>query len=76
MSNPNLSEQLEAATVQFKANSPIEAQIRIGQIHYTNEQMRDYLEYKGYEVGDSHDLQLKAQTLNFRFDEVKELWIG
>ncbi|MDR6881885.1 peroxiredoxin-like family protein [Bacillus sp. 3255] len=32
MSNPNLTEQLEAATQQFKANSPIEAQIKIGQM--------------------------------------------
>jgi hypothetical protein len=28
MSNQNLTEQLEAATQQFKANSPIEAQIK------------------------------------------------
>lgn len=32
MSNPNLTEQLEAATQQFKANSPIKAQIKIGQM--------------------------------------------
>lgn len=32
MSIQNLTEQLEAAIQQFKANSPIEAQIRIGQM--------------------------------------------
>ncbi|WP_417897227.1 peroxiredoxin-like family protein [Bacillus haimaensis] len=32
MSNQNLTEQLEVATHQFKANSPIEAQIKIGQM--------------------------------------------
>jgi len=32
MSSPNLTEQLEAATRQFKANTPIEAQIKIGQM--------------------------------------------
>ncbi|NIK66951.1 MULTISPECIES: peroxiredoxin-like family protein [unclassified Paenibacillus] len=32
MSNQTLTEQLEAATKQFKANSPIEAQIKIGQM--------------------------------------------
>ncbi|RBP85388.1 peroxiredoxin [Cytobacillus firmus] len=32
MSNQNLTEQLEVATQQFKANSPIEAQIKIGQM--------------------------------------------
>jgi hypothetical protein len=34
MSNQNLTEQMEAATQQFKANSPIEAQIKIGQMIY------------------------------------------
>ncbi|MFC4810535.1 peroxiredoxin-like family protein [Paenibacillus sp. GCM10023250] len=32
MSNPNLTEQLEAAVRQFKADSPMEAQIQIGQM--------------------------------------------
>lgn len=32
MSNQNLTEQLEVATQQFKANSPIEAQFKIGQM--------------------------------------------
>lgn len=32
MSNQNLTEQLEAATQQFKANSPIEAQIKLSQM--------------------------------------------
>lgn len=32
MSNPSLTEQLEAATRQFKANSPIEAQIKLSQM--------------------------------------------
>ncbi|CAN7761941.1 peroxiredoxin-like family protein [Paenibacillus sp. LjRoot56] len=32
MSIQNLTEQLEAATQQFKANAPIEAQIKIGQM--------------------------------------------
>jgi peroxiredoxin len=32
MSNQNLTKQLEAATQQFKANAPIEAQIKIGQM--------------------------------------------
>ncbi len=32
MSNQNLTEQLEMATQQFKANSPIEAQFKIGQM--------------------------------------------
>lgn len=32
MSNQNLTKQLEVATQQFKANSPIEAQFKIGQM--------------------------------------------
>ncbi|RBP84998.1 peroxiredoxin [Cytobacillus firmus] len=32
MNNQNLTEQLEVTTQQFKANSPIEAQIKIGQM--------------------------------------------
>ncbi|MGG1518090.1 peroxiredoxin-like family protein [Paenibacillus oryzisoli] len=32
MSNPNLTEQLEAAAQQFKANSPFEAQIKLSQM--------------------------------------------
>lgn len=32
MNNQNLTEQLEGATQQFKANAPIEAQIQIGQM--------------------------------------------
>lgn len=32
MSNPSLTEQLEAAARQFKANSPIEAQVKLGQM--------------------------------------------
>ncbi|MDD9269691.1 peroxiredoxin-like family protein [Paenibacillus sp. GCM10023248] len=32
MSNQNLTEQLEATAQQFKANAPIEAQIKIGQM--------------------------------------------
>jgi peroxiredoxin len=32
MSNQNLTEQLETATQQFKANAPIEAQIKMGQM--------------------------------------------
>lgn len=37
----------------------------MNQARYTEEQMRDFLELKGYEIGDALDLYAKARALNF-----------
>lgn len=48
----------------------------MSQVRYTEEQMRDYLEIKGYVVVDALDLFAKARALKFEFDDDSELWIG
>ncbi|MBO0962161.1 hypothetical protein J1P26_20855 [Neobacillus sp. MM2021_6] len=41
MRNQNLTEQLEVATQHFKANSPIEAQFKIGQMEEILQELRN-----------------------------------
>ena len=42
---------------------------------YTDEQMRDYLNFKGYDVGDALDMLAKARALNYEFDDTIERWV-
>lgn len=42
---------------------------------YTEEEMLDYLDFKGYEVTDQLDLMAKAEAIGFKFVEFSKRWV-
>lgn len=53
---------------------PEKGEMYMSQVQFTEEQMRDFLEIKGYVVGGALDLFAKANAMNFEYNEKSELW--